>query len=130
MLHNIPNFVTWLRYKLITTDQRANAGKGSLECVRLVVCYAGSCHSCVHCHAPLCISPPRRRRKSTLASRRAARVCRTEAARGQKSLSSNYRAQSHIQIVRLKMVQKLHNYFFMEQGDMVSDANDVCNILG
>ena len=62
-------------------------------------------------------------------SRIAARVCRTEAARGQKSLSSNYRAQSHIQIVRFKMVQKLHIYFFRQIEDMRPNVYDVCKVL-
>ena len=84
---------------------------GSLECVRLAV-YADSCHSCVHCHASLCISPPPPRRKSPHSRTAArARVCRTKAARGQKSLSSNYRAQSHYQIVLFKRGPRCRIYF-------------------
>ena len=40
-----------------------------------------------------------------------ARVCRTKAARGQKSLSSNYRAQSHYQIVLFKRGPRCRIYF-------------------
>ena len=81
-----------------------------MECVRLVV-YADSCHSCVHCHASLCISPPPRGGSLLPLAPRRVRVCRTKAARGQKSLPTIYRAQSHNQIVLFKRGPRCRIYF-------------------